>query len=137
MNELISHLSQKLGIPESAVKSGIETVLGILAEKLSEADLEKLTSLVPGAADLLANLPKPSAAGAPSGGIFAMAGGLLGGAGEAAKVLGEFQKAGVPMEKIAPLARGFFDRVREAGGEDLIGRLTAAVPALGAILVGK
>ena len=85
----------------------------------------------------MADLPKPSSSGAASGGIFALAGSLLGGAGETAKVLGEFHKAGIPMDKIQPLARGFLDHVREAGGEDLIGRLAGAVPALGAILGGK
>lgn len=141
MNQIITLLSQKLGLPEENVKAGLATILRLLKEKTAGSDFEKLIALIPGAADLLASAPAPAAssdAGGLLGGILGAAGGLLGGqAADAAKALSAFQAAGVPVDKIAPLARGFFDQVQASGGAELTDKLMESIPALKAILGGK
>lgn len=140
MNQIITLLSQKLGLPEATVKSGLATILRLLKEKASGSDFEKLISLVPGAADLLASAPAPASSGDGGllGGILGAAGGLLGSqAGEAAKALSAFQSAGVPVDKITPLACGLFDQVQASGGAELTDKLMESIPALKAILGGK
>lgn len=140
MNQIITLLSQKLGLPEETVKSGLATILRLLKEKASGSDFEKLIDLIPGAADLLATTPAPAASDASGllGGILGAAGGLLGGqAGDAAKALSAFQAAGVPVDKIAPLARGFFEQLQTSGGGELTEKLMETIPALKAMLGGK
>ena len=139
MNQIITLLSQKLGLPEETVKSGLATILRLLKEKTAGSDFEKLIALIPGAADLLASAPAASSdAGGLLGGILGAAGGLLGGqAADAAKALSAFQAAGVPVDKIAPLARGFFDQIQASGGAELTDKLMESIPALKAMLGGK
>lgn len=140
MNQIISLLSQKLGLPEETVKSGLATILRLLKEKTAGSDFEKLIALVPGAADLLASAPAPASSGDAGllGGILGAAGGLLGGqAADAAKALSAFQAAGVPVDKIAPLARGFFDQIQASGGAELTDKLMESIPALKTMLGGK
>lgn len=136
MNQIITLLSQKLGLPEATVKSGLATILRLLKEKASGSDFEKLIDFIPGAADLLACAPVPASSG--DGGLFGGILGALGGqAGEAAKALSAFQAAGVPADKIAPLARGFFDQIQASGGAELTDKLMESIPALKAMLGGK
>ncbi len=138
MNQIITLLSQKLGLPEETVKSGLATILHLLKEKTAGSDFEKLIALIPGAADLLAGAPAPSGDAGLLGGILGAAGGLLGGqAADAAKALSAFQAAGIPVDKIAPLARGFFDQIQAAGGGDLTDKLMKSIPALKTMLGGK
>jgi len=140
MNQIITLLSQKLGLPEETVKSGLATILRLLKEKTTGSDFEKLIALIPGAADLLASAPAPASSDASGllSGILGAAGGLLGGqAADAAKALSAFQAAGVPVDKIAPLARGFFDQIQASGGAELTDKLMESIPALKAMLGGK
>jgi len=140
MNQIIALLSQKLGLPEETVKSGLATILRLLKEKTTGSDFEKLIALIPGAADLLASAPAPAPSGDAGllGGILGAAGGLLGGqAADAAKALSAFQAAGIPVDKIAPLARGFFDQIQAAGGGELTDKLMESIPALKTMLGGK
>jgi len=111
MNQIITLLSQRLGLPEETVKSGLATILRLLKEKVSGSDFEKLINLIPGAADLLAGAPAPAssarqrAPGRNSGCCGRNA--RRPGWPKPPRRFSAFQTAGVPVDKIAPLARGF------------------------------
>lgn len=135
MNPIITLLSQKVGLSEEAVKSGLAIILGLLKEKAPGSDFEKLINMIPGANELLGSVPAPATTG---GGLLGGILGAIGGqAGEAAKALSAFQEAGIPVDKITPLVRGLFDQIKASGGEELTGKLLESIPALKVILGGK
>ena len=113
------------------MQSGLAAMLGLLKEKISVPDFEEVLGMIPGAQGLAASLPAAPAAGA------GLLGGMFGSAGDAIKALSAFQRAGVPTDKIAPLAQGVFDQVRDSGGTELIGKISESIPALKAMLGGR
>ena len=131
VNPFLLSLSEKLGLPEATVQSGLAAMLGLLKEKISVPDFEEVLGMIPGAQGLAASLPAAPAAGA------GLLGGMFGSAGDAIKALSAFQRAGVPTDKIAPLAQGVFDQVRDSGGTELIGKISESIPALKAMLGGR
>jgi hypothetical protein len=138
MSPTITELSMKLGLSEETVKSGMAALLGLLKERASEADFEKILGLIPGGEQIFSGTASVSSGAGMLGGLLGSAGGFLGGqAGDAVKALSAFQRAGVPVDKIAPFAQAFFDLVRKSGGEEVIGNISESIPALKAILGGK
>lgn len=129
MDEIIKALSQKLNLPEESIRSGIATILRFLKERAAGTEFEKFVSAIPGADNLAA-----SAAAAPSGGASGLLGGLLGNMGGLAEAAAALQKAGIPIDKAAPLASGFLDEARSVVGPEKVDALLAQVPALKALL---
>ncbi len=136
MEQIIKSLSQNLGLPESVVRLAATAILNFVKQKAGGTQFEKLIEMLPGAGSMLSSAPAPAEGGGGLlGGIIEAAGGLLGGsAGDAAKAISAIQQAGVPADKVAPLARGFFEQAGEIAGPDAINQLLESVPALKALL---
>lgn len=132
MNEMIKLLSEKLGLPESTISSAIGVLLNLLKEKIPGAEFEKFITLVPGAAELVARAPKAAMdAGSGLGGLLGMLGGQ---AADLAKASAALQQAGVPTEKIMPLAKAFFEKAREVAGPETIDEISRNFPLLKTLL---
>src|SRR5260221_14722252 len=67
MDQIVSAIAQKLGIPEAVVRSGLTVVLNFLKQKAGGSEFGALLNMIPGASDL-ANAPVPDAGG---GNLFA------------------------------------------------------------------
>jgi hypothetical protein len=139
MEQIIKSLSEKLGLPESVVRTAAAAILNFVKQKAGGSQFEKFLELLPGADSLLSAAPAaPEGGGGLLGGILQAAGGLLGGsAGDAAKAAAAIQQAGVPADKVAPLAQGFFEQAGQIAGPDALNQLLESVPAIKALLGGK
>lgn len=135
MEQIIKALSEKLNLPEAAVRSGVGAILRFIKERAAGTEFEKLLAMIPDAAGALEAAPAGSGgAGGLLGGLLGKAGGLLGGnVGDTAEVLGALQQAGVPLDKIGPLATGFLDQAREIAGADVVDGIIDKTPALQAV----
>lgn len=137
MDQIIKALAEKLNLPEATVRDGVGVILKFIKEKAPGSQFEQLLNLLPGAGALIAS--------APAGGEGAGAGGLLGGLlgkalgglgenfGGTAETIGSLQKAGVPLDKIGPLASGFLSQAKEVAGEDVVNEIIDKTPALQAL----
>ena len=132
MNDTIKLLSEKLALPESTIRNAIGVLLNLLREKTPAVEFEKFVALVPGAAELVSQVPL--AASGATGGLGGLLGMLGGQAADIAKATAALQQAGVPTDKIIPLATEFFAKAREAAGPEVIDDLSRSFPILKTLL---
>lgn len=132
MNDLIQSLCEKLALPETTVRSAIGVLLNLLREKTSPAEFEKFVNLIPGGMEWVSQMPE-TAAGA-SGGLGGLLGMLGGQAADLAKASSALQQAGVPADKILPLAKEFFEKAQEAVGPEILGEMSKNFPILKTLL---
>jgi len=52
MDQIVSAIAQKLGIPEAVVRSGLTVVLNFLKQKAGGSEFGALLNMIPGASDL-------------------------------------------------------------------------------------
>lgn len=132
MNDIIKNLAEKLALPESTIRSAVEVLLRLVREKVPGAEFEKFVDLVPGCAELAAGIPK--AASGAAGGVGGLLGMLGGQAADLAKASAALQQAGVPADKIMPLAAEFFAKAQEIVGPEAVENLARNFPVLKALL---
>lgn len=133
MEQIIQAISKNLNLPETTVKMGLGVILNFAKQQATGTQFEKLVAILPGAEDLMKEAPtgESGAAGGLLGGLLGKAGDLLGGnLGAAAGALAALEKAGVPMDKAAPLARQFFEQAQTVAGPDVVNSVLDQVPAL-------
>lgn len=129
---MIKLLADKFGLPESTVSSAIGVLLNLLKEKTTGAEFEKFTAFVPGAAEMISQAPQTVMnAGSGLGGLLGMLGGQ---AADLAKASAALQQAGVPADKIVPLAKAFFEKAQEVAGPEMIDGISKNFPMLKTLL---
>lgn len=142
MDQIIKSLSQSLGLPESAVRAGVGILLNFVKQKSAasgNAQFTALLGLLPGASELMTSTPAAGGGGGGAlGGLLSAAGSLLGGnLGEAAQAASALQSAGIPLDKAAPLASGFFDQAKSVAGDDAVNAVLKNLPAIASMFAGK
>jgi len=143
MEQIIKSLSQSLGLPETAVRAGVGILLNFVKQQSAasgNAQFAALLGLLPGASELMTSTPAAGsgAGGGALGGLLSAAGSLLGGnLGEAAQAASALQSAGIPLDKAAPLASGFFDQAKSVAGDDAVNAVLKNLPAIASMFAGK
>ena len=143
MEQIIKSLSQSLGLPETAVRAGVGILLNFVKQQSAasgNAQFTALLGLLPGASELMTSTPAAGsgAGGGALGGLLSAAGSLLGGnLGEAAQAASALQSAGIPLDKAAPLASGFFEQAKSVAGDDAVNAVLKNLPAIASMFAGK
>lgn len=135
MEEIIRSISQKLNIPETSVRSGLQVLLTFLKDKSKGTQLEPFLEKIPGAQALLnTKVETPEGNSGFLGGILGSAGSMIGGqAGDIAKVTAGLQQSGIDLTKIAPFVETFVEQARETLGPDVMNQIFEQIPALKAL----
>ncbi|MFC7399653.1 DUF2267 domain-containing protein [Chelatococcus sp. GCM10030263] len=124
MDELVTLISQKVGIDAALAQRAIGIILDFLQREGPTDEVNALIAALPGADQAIAG-----AQAAPSGGVIASLGSLMGGGGIMA--LGsELTAAGLSMGQMQTLGRELFAYGREKAGEDVMGPIVGSVPGL-------
>ena len=133
IEQLVSQIATKVGIPESMARQGVGVVLGLLKKDGDPGAVGELFAKVPGAeglAEQYADGAKASAGG-PMGGLMGRLGGMLGGkAGSSMSALAAFQQTGLSPEQgkqMLPIAKDFLSQHAD---EATVQRALGSVPAL-------
>lgn len=135
MNDIIKSLAEQLALPVSTIEAATGVLLNLVREKVPAAEFEKFVTLIPGGAELIAQIPQSTiGAEGSSGGLSGLLGMLGGQAADLAKASAALQQAGVPVDKIMPLASGFFAKAREVAGPEVIEDLSRNFPILKTLL---
>jgi len=138
MDQIISAISAKLGLPEAIVRQGVGILLNFVKQKASGTEFEKFAALIPGTTATMSAAGPATDGGGLIGSLLGAAGGLLGGqAGDLAKVVGALQGAGISPDKAAPFAGEFFEQAKSVAGPEVVSQLLASIPALTEILNQK
>ncbi|MFV0336689.1 MAG: DUF2780 domain-containing protein [Chthoniobacterales bacterium] len=139
MEAIIQAISQRLGLSETIVRSGVGILLRFIKDKAEGSQVETLLNLLPGASGLMSQEAGgesgESGGGGLMGSILGSAGGLLGGnLGDAAEALGAMQKAGIPLDKVGPFANEFMKQAEGVAGGDAVQNIIDQIPALKGLL---
>lgn len=138
MEEIIKILAARFNLPEDTVRTAAGALLNILKKKASGTQFEKLLAALPGSASVMFSAPSGSSSetgGGLLGGLLGRASGLLGGdLGDAAESFAALQKAGIPTEKIVPLAKALISEAQKQAGPEVVSALVEQVPALKMLL---
>jgi hypothetical protein len=137
VNQIIASISQKLGLPEPVVASGITVVLNFIKKEAKGTQYEQFISLIPGAPQQAA-APLPTGGGGLFGGLLGAAGSLMGGqAGGIAQAVSGLQSAGIQPDQIAPFVQSFFHETKQATSPEHVESLLTHLPMLQDFLQGK
>jgi Protein of unknown function VcgC/VcgE (DUF2780) len=134
MDQIVTAIAQKLGIPEAVVRSGLGVLLNFLKQKAGGSEFGALLNMIPGAGDL-ANAPAPDAGGGGGGNLLGNLIGsvssLFGGqTADVGKAVAGLENAGIKTEQIAPFVQSFIGEAKKVAGEDTVNNLLSSVPAL-------
>lgn len=133
IEQLVSQIAAKVGIPEALARQGVGVVMGMLKKDGDPSAVGDLFNQIPGAADLAAQYENGAAADAtgPMGGLMGKIGGMLGGkAGTTMSALAAFQQTGLSVEQgkaMLPVAKDFLTEHADA---DTVRKALSSVPAL-------
>ena len=131
MDQIVTAIAQKLGIPEAVVRSGLAVLLNFLKQKAGGSEVGALLNQIPGANEL-ANAPTPDAGGGNLlGNLIGSVSSMFGGqAADVGKVVAGLENAGVQTELIPPFVESFIGEAKKFVGEDTVNNLLSSVPAL-------
>jgi hypothetical protein len=133
MDQIVTAIAQKLGIPDAVVRSGLGVLLNFLKQKAGGSELEAVLNMIPGANDL-ANAPAPDAAdggGNLLGNLIGSVSSMFGGqTADIGKAVAGLENAGIKTEQIAPFVESFIGEAKKVAGEDTVNNLLSSVPAL-------
>jgi hypothetical protein len=133
MDQIVTAIAQKLGIPEAVVRSGLGVLLNFLKQKAGGSELGSVLNMIPGANDL-ANAPAPDAStggGNMLGNLIGSVSSLFGGqTADIGKAVAGLENAGIKTEQIAPFVESFIGEAKKVAGEDNVNNLLSSVPAL-------
>src|SRR5687768_7040754 len=120
MEDLISRITEKVGIDDTTARGAVRTILSFLYQ---EGDRDKVVALaerIPGAEAYID--PSNEDSSATLGGL----GGLMGGGAMA--VLGKLQGLGLGMGQIQGVTQETVNFARERGGAELVDDIVASIP---------
>jgi hypothetical protein len=149
MQDFINMATKQLGISDGAAKQGTGALLGMVQQQLGSGDFGKLTSMLPGAQQLMGGGGGASGgASGGAGGIAGALGGLMGGGkgsggglgalasaasgllgkdagglGQIAGLVSQLGNAGIGADKAGGFIKLFMDYLGNKGGGDLVTKL--------------
>ncbi|MDW5314381.1 hypothetical protein [Rhizobium sp. PL01] len=128
MNELVTRVSENVGIDPATAEKAIGMMLGFLQREAADGPVAKMIEAIPGAEALVAQYNGEGASG--GGGLL---GGLLNavGAGGGVMALGQqLMSQGLGMGEITALAKETIGYAKEKVGADVVDEVVASVPGL-------
>ena len=132
IEQLVSQIATKVGIPEALARQGVGIVMGMLKKDGDPGAVGQLFSQIPGAEALAGEyMGGAKEASGGIGGLMGKVGGMLGGsAGSKMSALAAFQQTGLTPEQgkaMIPVAKDF---LAEHADEATVRSALASVPAL-------
>jgi hypothetical protein len=126
MDELIDRLTKDLGVSRGQARGGLVALLRAGQKNLQPPDFETLLASVPGAGKLLNAAPAPSPLSSIAGGLGSLFGGRSS-AGRWAGLAASFSELGIDLATAKQFGPIVMDYVRRHAGDDLVGKMKAAL----------
>ena len=126
MDDLIQRLTRELGVTPDQARGGLVALLRAGQKNLAPGDFEQVLAGVPGADQLLKNARPAGAMSSLAGGLGSLLGGKSG-AGRWAGLATEFAGLRIDLGTARKFGPIVIDHVRQHGGEELVGKMRAAL----------
>jgi hypothetical protein len=124
--EIVSVLTEKLGITEDQAKAGSGAILKMAKQKLGKDDFNKIAEVIPGMDELLAAAPEGGGLGRMIGSLASSLGVGGGKLGSLAGLADNFKKLGLDADMVGKFVPIILSFVQSKGG-DAIKNLLAGV----------
>ncbi|MGG7517232.1 hypothetical protein ACQ3G6_05010 [Allorhizobium undicola] len=124
MSEIVTRISENVGIAPDVAEKALGMMLGFLQREADDGAVARMIEAMPGAPELVAqHNGEGKSGGLLSGLMSAMGGGIMG--------LGQqLMSLGLGMGEITALARETMAIAREHAGNDTVDEVVASVPGL-------
>lgn len=122
MNELVTQISEKVGIDPALAEKAVGLMLNFLQTEGDSEAVSRMIAAIPGGADLVS--------GATGGGLL---GGIMSalGAGGGVMALGQqLMSQGLGMGEITSLAKETIATAKQYAGDEVVDQVVASVPGL-------
>ncbi|TWF57046.1 hypothetical protein [Neorhizobium alkalisoli] len=125
MNELVSRVSESVGISPDLAEKAIGMMLGFLQREADDGAVAQMIEAIPGATELVARF---NGEGSGGGGLL---GGLMASFGGGVMALGQqLMSQGLGMGEITSLAKETMAVAREHAGDEIVDKVIGSVPGL-------
>jgi len=121
--ELISMLTQNLGISDSQAEGGTGLLLDLAKKKLAGGDFSKILAAIPNGEALMDKAPEASGLGGMLGGLGSMLGDKGGSLGNLAALASGFSALNMDSGMIQKFVPVVMDYLKEQGGDEVKGLL--------------
>ncbi|MCE3286136.1 MAG: hypothetical protein K0R70_2392 [Steroidobacteraceae bacterium] len=127
MDDLIRKLTKDLGVTRDQARGGVVALLRAGQQNMARPDFEQFVADIPGADKLLRTAPAQSTLSTLAGGLGSLLGGRSGGAGRWAGLAASFTELGIDLDTAKRFGPIVIEYVRQHGGENLVGKIRAAL----------
>ncbi|MCZ4089962.1 MULTISPECIES: hypothetical protein [Sinorhizobium] len=126
MSELVTRVSENVGIEPATAEKAVGMILGFLQREAAEGPVAKMIEAIPGAPELVAQY---NGEGSNGGGLLGGLMSAIGGGGVMA--LGQqLMSQGLGMGEITSLAKETIAFAKEKAGDEVVDEVVASVPGL-------
>jgi len=115
MDELISRITNSVGIDADTAQKAVGMILGFLQKEGPADKVQQMLDAIPGALDTIANAPE-SGGGMFGGGVMGLGSALMG--------------IGLGMGEISGVAKETVGYAKEKAGDEPVDEVIAAIPGL-------
>ncbi|MGD9478036.1 hypothetical protein [Shinella sp. G-2] len=127
MNDLVSRVSEAVGIDAALAEKAIGMMLGFLQREAADGPVARMIEAIPGASDLVAQY---NGEGEGKGGLLGSLMSAIGGGGGVMALAQQLMSQGLGMGEITGLAKETIAVAREHAGNDVVDEVVASVPGL-------
>ena len=117
--EILSMLTEQLGVTEKQAKGGAGAIFNLAKEKLGDADFGKVAEAVPGMEELLGAAPASGGLAGVVGGLASKLGGGAGKLGGLASLAGGFKNLGLDSGMVGKFIPIILSFVQSKGGDSI------------------
>ena len=117
--EILSMLTEQLGVTEEQAKGGAGAIFNLAKEKLGDADFGKVAEAVPGMEELLGAAPARGGLAGVIGGLASKLGGGAGKLGSLASLAGGFKGLGMDSGMVGKFIPIILSFVQSKGGDSI------------------
>ena len=117
--EILSMLTEQLGVTEDQAKGGAGAIFNLAKEKLGDADFGKVAEAVPGMEELLGAAPASGGLAGVVGGLASKLGGGAGKLGSLASLAGGFKNLGMDSGMVGKFIPIILSFVQSKGGDSI------------------
>jgi hypothetical protein len=117
--EILTMLTEQLGITEDQAKGGAGAIFSMAKEKLGEADFSKIADVVPGMDNLLGAAPESGGLAGAIGGLASKFGGGAGAIGSLAGLAGAFKSLDLDSDMVGKFVPIILSFVQAKGGDSV------------------
>lgn len=125
--ELVSLLTDKLGVTEQQAQGGAGAIFGLAKERMSNDEFAQLQETVPGVGTLLQSAPDPDTSSAGVANVTSLLGNTGGSLGALGSLAGSFSQLGMGTDRITQFTPVIFDYVKQKGGQEVMTLLKNAI----------